>query len=229
MQSKQLETLVLQTRPFGENHRMVTLLTVNVGVHKAVAFSAQKLQHPLYAVCQPLVRSRVLFTTPEQGLREVVQGQIITGYERIKTDVVLLAYAQAMCELVLRVAQDDVSEAGTKQSVNQRDLFAIFDRSLSFMEKNNDPWGPFSFLQLWMMRYLGLGDDPSEWAAVVQAGVAQDLALASQVSLDEYLSSPLDRAVSKTITAALSQELDDRAGIKLKSRRVIDSLERLYL
>lgn len=224
MQSKQMDTLVLQARPFGENHRMVTLLTVNFGVHNAVAFSAQKMQHPLYAICQPLVRSRVLLTKSERGLNEVVQGQIITSYDRIKADIVLLAYAQAMCELVTRLGQES-----TVQRVNQRDLFAIFERSLDYMEQNNDPWGPFSFLQLWMMRYLGLGDDPFAWDMVVRAGIAEDLARASKFSLGDYLSAPMDRAVSKTIAAALSQELDDRAGIKLKSRRVIDSLERLYL
>ncbi len=220
MQTKQLETLVLQTRPFGENHRMVTLLTVHVGVHNAVAFSAQKLQHPLYAVCQPLVRSSVLFTKPERGLQEVVQGQIITSYDRIKADVVLLAYAQAMCELVLRLPQVDV---------DQRDLYTVFTGSFAYMEKSDDPWRPFSFLQLWMLHNLGLGDDPFAWDTVVQAGVAHNLAQTNRGTLDDYLSSSLDRAVSKTIAAALSQELDDRAGIRLKSRRVIDSLERFYL
>lgn len=99
--------LVMKAAPYGEHHRLVTVLTPKHGVLRAVAHGAQKQNSPLHACTVPCTEATFLLDVREQQLSAIRQGELLRGYETVKTDFLRSAYAQAISELVLQGARSE--------------------------------------------------------------------------------------------------------------------------
>jgi DNA repair protein RecO (recombination protein O) len=100
MAAETVEAVVLATRPYGESHRIVTLLTRRSGVIGAMAHGAEKQQSPL-AGTRALTHGLFLIRRRGQGLADLVQAEILSQYPRTRADIKCSAYAQAVLELAL--------------------------------------------------------------------------------------------------------------------------------
>lgn len=107
MAISQVQAFVLQAKPFGESHRLLTLLAKEQGLLRAAAHGAAKPQHTLCTVTQPLTEGAFLIRQTGQGLGSVVQGMTLRSFSRLHEDPVRLAYALAVGELIIHVVGDD--------------------------------------------------------------------------------------------------------------------------
>jgi DNA repair protein RecO (recombination protein O) len=90
--------VVLRVRPLGEKDRIVTILTEEHGVVRAVAKGARGTKSKLAAITQPFVKAHFALV-PGRNLEILTQAQIETLYSEITSDVVKIAWASYLCEL----------------------------------------------------------------------------------------------------------------------------------
>ena len=102
--------IILRTRPYGENHRTVVVLTERRGAVRAIAYGAQKTQNPLHAIVQALVRGLFLLRRNDGAPGTILQGVAVDMYDGLRSDLRKAAYAQAVLELALVACRDDAGQ-----------------------------------------------------------------------------------------------------------------------
>lgn len=102
----QVEGIVLRGVDYGETHRIVTLLTPEIGKVGAMARGAKRPQSRLRALVQPLVRGTFSLAYRGQGMAIIRQGQWLEGYRAIQEDLWKHAYAGYAAELVDRFVEE---------------------------------------------------------------------------------------------------------------------------
>lgn len=107
MTASQTQGFVLQTEPYGESHRLVLLLTRDQGLLRVIANGAAKLHHPLFTATQQMTQGAFLVRLGAQGLGTLEQGETIRAFRRLHEDPVILAYALALGDVVIRAAGTD--------------------------------------------------------------------------------------------------------------------------
>lgn len=119
MAASQTQGFVLQTEPYGESHRLALLLTRDHGLLRVIANGAAKPQHPLFAATQQMTQGAFLVRIGAEGLGTLEQGETICAFRRLHEDPVILAYALALGDVVIRAAGTD--QAG---ALGMRTLYA---------------------------------------------------------------------------------------------------------
>lgn len=99
-----VEAVVLTSRPYGESHRIVTLLTRRFGVVGAMAHGAQRQHSPL-AGATALTNGLFQIRRRDQGLADLVQAEILFQYPRTRADIKRSMCAQAALELALALGR----------------------------------------------------------------------------------------------------------------------------
>ncbi len=144
-----LQTLVLQVRPYGEAHRLVTLLTRERSVVRAIAHRAQLQHNHLYAATQELARSLLQLRLAGDSLATVTQGTLLDNYTELRVDMDKLVYSSAVMELLINVDQS----GGRVSSV---DLFDDVIAGLDRMRQSFSPRFVLAHLQLSLLPYFGV-------------------------------------------------------------------------
>ncbi|MHB1627379.1 MAG: DNA repair protein RecO [Bacilli bacterium] len=144
-----LQALVLQARPYGEAHRLVTLLTRERSVVRAIAHRAQLQHNHLYAATQELARSLLQLRLAGDSLATVTQGTLLDNYTELRVDMEKLVYSSAVMELLLNMDQ-----SGGRAS--SADLFDDVVAGLDRMRQSFSPRFVLAHLQLSLLPYFGV-------------------------------------------------------------------------
>lgn len=113
--------LVIQERDFGENDKLLTILTERYGKVFVVAKGAKSVRNRHMASCQ-------LFSYANFGLRKrgnyyyIVDSDLIESYYDIRTDITKLALASYICD----VLNDIVQEGNNEDSILRLALNTFF-------------------------------------------------------------------------------------------------------
>ncbi len=152
------DALVIRTQPYGENHRLVLLLTKQWGLLRALAYGAQKQHGPLYGATQTLVLSKVLMSLNSNGLSDIKQMEIQTSFPLIRQDPLLLLYATAVNELLWRLGQVEQQQQSLPPSV--------FFEVLACLNKLGQvsPGLLFTHLELRLLPFIGVMIDTTHCA-----------------------------------------------------------------
>lgn len=126
----QVEGVVLRGVDYGETHRIVTLLTPELGKIGAMARGANRPQSRLRALVQPLVRATYSLAYQGRGMAIIRQGEWLEGYRAIREDLWKHAYAGYAAELVERFVEDAKPEPG---------VYAFFRHWLEQLAAGKDP------------------------------------------------------------------------------------------
>lgn len=99
------EGIVLRTQDYGETHKLVTILTKEIGKITAISRGASKPRSRLSAVSQLFIEAEYLLYIP-QGLATLRQGDVISTYRHIRADLTRTAYAAYTIELTDRIIEE---------------------------------------------------------------------------------------------------------------------------
>ena len=104
------EAIVLRTRNLGEADKILTLFTKERGKVSAVARGSRRPRNHLMGVAQPFTHSTFLIFRGK-NLDSISQGTIINAWLYLREDLLKMAYASYIVELVDRLTEEyDPSE-----------------------------------------------------------------------------------------------------------------------
>lgn len=99
------EAIVLRTRNLGEADKILTLFTKSRGKVNAVARGSRRPRNHLMGVSQPFTHGAFLIFRG-RNLDSVSQGTIIDSWLYLREDLLKMAYASYMVELVDRLTEE---------------------------------------------------------------------------------------------------------------------------
>lgn len=135
---RQIDGIVLKTRDYGETHKIITILTKQLGKISAIARGANKPKSKLSAVSQVFVQGNFLIYV-SKGLSTIQQGQIMASYRSIREDIIKTAYAAYVIELTDKLLDE-----------KQPDPFFYHELSgtLDWIDEHNDYMIPIMMYEL---------------------------------------------------------------------------------
>ena len=111
-----LDAVPLRSQDYSETSRIVTFLTRERGLIKAIAKGARGARGRFGASLEPLQRLRItLSVRPARELQTLTQADLLHPFARLREDLFRSAYAQALAELTIRLlpAEEPVEEIHT--------------------------------------------------------------------------------------------------------------------
>ncbi|MDJ0844337.1 DNA repair protein RecO [Crocosphaera sp.] len=114
----QTTAIVLKGMPFQEADRLVTLLSPEYGLIRAVVPGARKQKSRLRGRCELFVINELLIAKG-RSLDKITQANTLESYPRLSKDLGKLAAAQYLAELVLHLALDDQPQVELYELLNE--------------------------------------------------------------------------------------------------------------
>ncbi len=114
----------LKSMPFGETDRLVTVLTAEVGLLRAVAPGARKQKSRLRGRIEPFVVNELL-VVKGRSLDRIIQAETQHSYPGLSKDLAKLAAAQYWAEIALGLALSEQPQV---------ELYAALNASLVLLE-----------------------------------------------------------------------------------------------
>lgn len=136
----------LKSIPLGENDRIVTILTSEYGLVRAVAPGSRKQKSRLRGRVEPFVINELLIARG-QSLDKITQAETLASYPGLSKDLGKLAIGQYWAEIVLAFALSDRA---------QEELYLLFTEHLQRLERI-DPSGDRDLFSAAILAHLAHG------------------------------------------------------------------------
>lgn len=248
---KKVEGIVLRTIDYGENHKILTVLTVHYGKIAMLARGAKKPHSQLGAVSQPFTYGMYVLMIGEKGMGTLTQGEVIDSYRDVRVDLVKAAHASYFCELVDRFTEEREPSHG---------LFLLLDTQLKYLATGKDPDVLARLFEVKMLDIAGIrpdlhhcaacyrpldasirfsilhggplcsdchgADERAVWIKPVTLKLLQTFQQMDVRRLGEVNVSP---TVKRQLGKVLRQYMDEYAGVQLRSRAFLDQLQKFEL
>lgn len=127
MQTKESRGLVLYSRPYREEDRLVKMFTEVSGKHMFFVRHAGKSK--LSSVIQPLILADFILKINANGLSYIEDYKEVTVFKAINSDIFRLSYASYLLALADAAVVDGITDAS---------LFAFLVKTLELMDKGLD-------------------------------------------------------------------------------------------
>ncbi|HSI67334.1 MAG TPA: DNA repair protein RecO [Planococcus sp. (in: firmicutes)] len=242
----QLEGIVIRTRPYGEANKIVTLFTREAGKITCMARGAKKPASRLAAITQPFTHGSFSIYKG-RGMGTIQTGDQLESFRHIKEDIMSTAHASYIAELIDRL---------TEQDEPQPVIYDMLYQAMHAIEEGYDSEAITLFVEWKMLPYAGLTPTLHQCAScgATEGEFAfsfQDLGFLCHrcFHLDRYIIRlspalvkvirtlyfvPIERVGSLTLkkeTKSLLKQIvrtiyEEQAGIRLKSRKFLEQLER---
>ena len=141
------EFLVLKSAPYRGQDRLLTLLSPERGVERAVARGAAKPTGSLRAVAQPYTLAALVLSPAKGGLSFLREGQPLRCFLPLDAGLERFAYGAYCCELALSVAQENQPA---------RELFGLLLAAFSLLGLDDDLERTARFFELRLLADQGL-------------------------------------------------------------------------
>lgn len=239
--------IVLRTQDYGETHKLVTIFTKEVGKITAISRGANKPRSRLSAVSQLFIEAEFLLYIPK-GLATLRQGDVVSTYRHIRTDLLRTGYAAYIIELTDRLLEEKVPDSY---------IYAELNNTLHFINDETDYLIPVMMYEMKLFKKGGFAPIVDR---CVNCNRSEDLCAFSLqeggllcercIVIDRYavqLNPPLIRTLAiflhvelnrignikmKAENIALLRSLFDEyyeryGGYRLKSKKFLDDLQKL--
>lgn len=243
------EGIVLKTKPYGESNKVVTLLTREAGKVAAMARGAKKPSSRLAGICQPFMHG-IFIVHHGRGMGTLQQGEVIDSMRHIQTDIVATAYASYCVEIVDRLTEQDTPDEYA---------YNVLLQALHAIEEGYDPESISLFVEWKMLPYTGVqpilhqcascGATEGEFAFSFSSGgflchrcFHQDpyiirltptqlklIRMFYKMPIEQVGSLTLKKETKRFIKNIVSTIYEEQTGMRFKSKKFIDQLERTPL
>lgn len=241
-----VEGYVLRAIPYGENNKIVTILTEEMGKRTAMARGAKKPSSRFSAVTQQFTHGYFLLQQG-RGMGTLQQAEIIQSMRHIREDFLKTAYASVITELIDKLTDDDSASSGVYQLLHQ---------ALQAIEEDQDPEAILLFVEWKMLLRAGIrphldgcancGAKEGEFAFSFQQigflchrcfSIDPYIIRLSPVQvrlirtfmftpLEEVGSIQLKKETKQFMRKIVTTIYEEQVGIQLKSRKFLNQIER---
>lgn len=142
-----LEGIIITETPYGENSKIVNVLTKEKGLVGVMCNNVKSLKNPLRTKTQKFTYANFHINYNENKLSKLIDVDIIDNLSNIKNDIELISYAQYLNELTYQVYKQSESEE-------------IYNLYISILLKINQKQNPLiltNILELKYLDHLGVG------------------------------------------------------------------------
>jgi len=125
-----MDGIVLRTTDYGENHRVVTVFSLEFGKIALMARGVRKTKSRLASVCQPFTYATFHAYMSASGMGTMQQGDSIDSFRALRESLNYAAYAAYIVELFDRFCDDRVPSEGA---------FLLLVTLFEYLRSNIDP------------------------------------------------------------------------------------------
>lgn len=243
------EGIILKSIDYGESNEILRVFSRDFGKIGLMARGSKKPKSPLRGVSQVLTEGIFLFRRGK-GLGTLYQGELLQSYRTIKSDILKMAYAAYMLELIDRLTEE-----------NERNpyLYDMLKQSLSHMNDGVDPQVLTFIFEVKMLRFAGIDpildrcvncgnqsgsfsfsirhggllchqcDHLDEHRVLLSTTTARLLRLFKHVDLDRLGQVSLKTETRNELKQIIKLFYEQYSGLHLKSRRFLDQMENIDL
>lgn len=241
------EGIVIRTVDYGETNKIVTVFTREFGKTAFMARGAKKPKSPLSAVTQLFSYGYYLYQSGN-SLGTLRQGEVTDAFPDLREDIYRTAYAAFIAELLDKLVDEKVPNPF---------LFESFYQALHYIDEGFDPEVISFIFETKMLDVAGIrpqlnqcvncGEEQGPFVFSVREGGLLCSACSSMdprhLKLSEasikllrlFLYMDMNRlgrvslktATRRELNTALTTYYDEFVGLKLKSKRFLDQLERM--
>ncbi|MBS2969734.1 DNA repair protein RecO [Metabacillus sp. KIGAM252] len=140
------EGIIIRSSNYGENNKIVTIYTRELGKVGVMARGAKKPNSRLAAMTQLFTYGTFLFQK-SSGLGSLQQAETLVSMRSIREDLFMTAYASYMAELL---------DKGTDNLERNPFLFELFLQIFQHLDKGQDPDILLRMFELKMLPVLGI-------------------------------------------------------------------------
>lgn len=151
------EALVIRSTNYGENNKIITLLTKQKGKVGVMAKGAKKPRSQLSAGSQLLTHGHFLYQKGK-GLGTLYQADSIESFRYIKSDITVMAHAAYMIDMIDKLIEDN------------RPSPALFSWLIKLLELLEDKRPPQVIRLIFDLRMLGIAGIQPELDQCVSCG-----------------------------------------------------------
>lgn len=144
-----IEGIIIRTNDYGESNKILTLYSKEMGKIAVMARGAKKPKSRLSSISQLFTHGQFL-VQKGSGLGVLNQGEMISSFRQIRSDIFLTAYAAYMIELLDKLTDDG------KPSVS---LYSFVYATLDHLNKGIDPDVLLYIFELRMLRIAGISPE----------------------------------------------------------------------
>ena len=142
---KEVYGIILNEMPYKETSKIINILT-NEGIIGILCKGAKSMKSPLRALTMPCTYSKFYIYYKETGLSLLKDVDLLDSFDNIKKDIMLIAYASYLTDLIHQVAKNEFDEK----------LYEYLLDGLTKVNNNFDPLVITNIIELKCLRYLGV-------------------------------------------------------------------------
>ena len=142
-----LEGIIITETPYGENSKIVNILTKEKGLVGVMCNNVKSLKNPLRTKTQRFTYANFHINYNENKLSKLIDVDIIDNLSNIKNDIELISYAQYLNELTYQVYKQSESE----------DIYNLYISILLKLNQKQNPLILTNILELKYLDFLGVG------------------------------------------------------------------------
>ncbi len=143
--SIRVEGIILRHSDFGEADRLLTIFTREAGKLRAIAKGVRKARSRKAGHVEPFTRTSLQLARG-RDLFILTQAEAADVYATLREDLVLLGYASYVIELLDRSTTDEVEN---------RSLYNLLTRTLSRLNRGDNPNLATRYYELRLLDYVG--------------------------------------------------------------------------
>ncbi|WP_322905741.1 DNA repair protein RecO [Paenibacillus campi] len=245
-----VQGIVIRSMDYGEGNKIITLCTESHGKIAVFVRGARKAKSRHAALVQPFTYGEFNFIRSGTGMGTLNQGEVIESNYKLREDITLAAYGAYGCELVDKALLDN--ETG-------HFWFDQLKAYLSFLGEGRDPVILTALFEMKVLQAAGYGpqvdacmfseetegdfwlsvrlggilskrerrQDPA--AIALSPGVLRLLRLFARLDIRRLGNIDVREETRAEIKQMMSAFMEVQLGLKLKSRRFLEQLERFEL
>lgn len=141
------EGIIITETPYGDNSKIINLLTKERGIIGIMCNNAKSLKNPLRTKTLKFTYGYFHINYNENKLSKLVDVDIIDSLSNIKNDIELISYMSYITDLTYQVVKQN----------NDLDIFHIFINTILKLNEKKNPLILTNILELKYLDYLGVG------------------------------------------------------------------------
>lgn len=210
MKTIHTEAIVLHASDYGESDRIVSFYSLQAGLVRGMAKGARRSRKRFVNSLEPGSRVHLAYKE-RRGLAWVENCKLLDAHENLRSDWFRWGHACLLCEAVLRVSPEGVS---------QPELFVLLRGGLERLGEDRDPW---NVTALFLLRLLALNGHVPTLERCCQCGRTVQQYQAWTWNLDQGQLVCAEHGVRETAGVSL-----DRGSILLMRMAVAAAPEKLW-
>ena len=237
-----VEGIVVSSKEFKENSKILTILTKDNGLIGCISKGCRNLKSKLRLASENFAYGTFHLYYKENGLSTLIDGDIKNYFINIKSDIVKISYLSYLCELSTNVYKESENE----------EIYPILESAILKIEDGFDPKVITNIVELQYLSHLGINLNLDECVKcgnnkvvtlsmekggyicskcrtnepIIDEKVIKLIRLYNYVDISKITDLKIDNKVRDNIDLIINEYYDLYSGVVTKSKNFLKKLDK---